>query len=482
MESYGIDFGTTNSGLVGFERGHLRSFGHDRKSPLPSIVAINKLTGKVQAIGRDAWERQDELGEQCSIIRSVKGFLGALNKSWLIGPRSWTPEQVAAEILKALKKKLDEAGGSISAAVCTIPVGFSARKRAALRRAANAAGIEVKAFVPEPTAAVCRHFALLRKWPKVVVFDWGGGTLDISVVVIEGHTVTELATKGLSLGGDDIDHKLAQYVHTRICSERGLDKPYEAVDLRSRDRLREMVEAAKRRLSREGQADVTLISYSGLLNVSYTLTAQVFQELLQPEYEQVYGALSEAVQRKALTSFEEIGCVLMVGGSSKLRGLVEYFTFKGIQRIEPPPADAEWNIAQGAAILSATSGQYRMARDLGLSLSDGSYFPLLCTGDVVTHAVREHHFGLVEDTSEARFAFVTPTHTSSGGNGVGYETLGSLSVRAYGFSDEPIMLRSRVSKDLVVEVEGWSTHSDQSQSSKWEYEGLNFRYELPPTL
>src|SRR5438132_9393301 len=111
MESYGIDFGTTNSGLVGFERGHLRSFGHDRNSPLPSIVAINKLTGHVQAIGRDAWERQDELGEQCLIIRSVKSYLGDLNKSWLIGPRSWTPEQVAAEILKALKKKLDEAGG-----------------------------------------------------------------------------------------------------------------------------------------------------------------------------------------------------------------------------------------------------------------------------------------------------------------------------------------------------------------------------------
>ena len=323
MENYGIDFGTTNSGLVGFERGHLRSFGHDQQIPLPSIVAINRLTGKIQAIGRDAWEHQEELGEQCVIIRSVKGWLGDPNKSWLVGPRTWTPEQIVSELLKSLKKKLEQAGGSITEAVCTIPVGFVAKRRSALRRAANAAGIQVKTFVSEPTAAVCRHFRLLRKWPKVVVFDWGGGTLDISVVAIEGHTVNELATQGVALGGDDIDHKLAQFVHTQICNDRGLDRAYEAVDLRSRDRLREMVEAAKRRLSREEQADVTLISYSGLLDVSYSLTAETFQKLLNPEYEQVYAALSDVVQRQAQTSFEEIGCVLMVGGSSKLRGLVE---------------------------------------------------------------------------------------------------------------------------------------------------------------
>src|SRR5947209_2098539 len=99
MEAFGIDFGTTNSGAVGFQRGSFRTFGHDAKQPLPSVVAIHRMTGRLTAIGRDARDRQEELREHCEVISSVKSHLGDDSRYWVIGPETWTPERVTTEIL-----------------------------------------------------------------------------------------------------------------------------------------------------------------------------------------------------------------------------------------------------------------------------------------------------------------------------------------------------------------------------------------------
>lgn len=482
METFGIDFGTTNSGAAGFQRGVLRCFGHDAGQPLSSVVAINRLTGQLQAIGREAHDRQEELREHCEVISSVKSFLGDDSRHWIIGPETWTPERITTEILMELRRNVTaalQAGQEFDTAVFTIPVGFNARKRQALRRAALAAGIHVKSFIPEPTAAVSRHFRAMRKWPTVVVFDWGGGTLDISVVRIERQHLHEIATFGVPLGGDNLDQKLALYVHDCIAKERNIETPFEAVDARSRDRLKERVEAAKRRLSNEEEVTIGMNLYHGLHNVTCLLTATTLRDLLQREYKQAWDALSTTVQQRARTSFSEVGCVLMVGGSSKLRGLQDYFYEQGVRNIEAPP-DAEWNIAQGAAILAGTPGQHVIAQDLGLSVCDGSYFPLLRAGDVVDHLAKERHFGLVEDAREARFVFVQPqTQGRLEDDHFGYDTIGYLSVPAYGFSDEPISLRTNVSEDLIVEIEGGSTNRSQTSKTNWSYEKLKFRYLIP---
>jgi len=169
----------------------------------------------------------------------------------------------------------------------------------------------------------------------------------------------------------------------------------------------------------------------------------------------------------------------MVGGSSKLRGLQDYFYEQGVQYIEAPP-DADWNIAQGAAMMAATPGQHVIARPLGLSLSDGSYFNLLSEGSLVDNQAVEQHFGLVEDCHEARFVFVQPHRDDAPeGDAFGYETIGYLNVPAYGFSDEPIMLRTRVNEDLVVEIEGRSTQRGAAANACWSYDKLNLCYRLP---
>jgi molecular chaperone DnaK len=169
----------------------------------------------------------------------------------------------------------------------------------------------------------------------------------------------------------------------------------------------------------------------------------------------------------------------MVGGSSKLRGLQEYFYEQGVQNIEAPP-DADWNIAQGAAMMAATPGKNVIARDLGLAVSDGSYFPLLREGDVVDHQPMRCHFGLVEDTREARFVFVQQRRFNGAeGDHLGYDTVGYLNVPAYGFSDEPISLSTRVTEDLIVEIEGLSTRRNHSSKASWSYNKLNFRYRMP---
>ena len=483
-EAFGIDFGTTNSGAVGFDRGQMANFGYDTRQPFPSVVAIHRLNGEVRAVGRDARERQEELAETCEIIKSVKTHLGDPAKIWNFGRVPWTPERVTAELLRALWAKVRAArttGERPAEAVFSIPVGFAPRKRQALRRAAEMAGIRVKSFVSEPTAAVCKNFSKVRRFPTVVVFDWGGGTLDISVVRIEREHVHELATFGVALGGDDIDRRIARYVHGQIAVQRQLDVPFEAVDPRSRDRLMARVEAAKCDLARKDSVEIRLNLYHGQHDVTCPLSATTLRQLLLPEYERVWEALAATVQERARASFKEIGCVLMVGGSSRLRGLLDYL-YDRAPDVDFVPADveADWNIAQGAAVISATPGRHVIARDLGLSVCDGSFVELLRAGDPVDHAVIERHFGLVDDEREARFVFALPRrHEGADGDAFGHETVGHLSVPAFGFSDEPILLQTRITEDLVVEVKGRSAHRGRSGQAAWTFEKLPFRYQMP---
>jgi molecular chaperone DnaK len=318
---------------------------------------------------------------------------------------------------------------------------------------------------------------------KVAVFDWGGGTLDVSVVEIHGRQVRELAARSETLGGDNIDLKLAKYAHGQIAQKHRLDVPFEAMDSITRDSLSVRVEVAKCRLANESTVDVNLLHYGKLNDVSCEFTAQTLRQLLLPEYEQALRLLEDTVNR-AGASFAETG-VRMVGGSSKLRGLVDFFREQcaGIHILDRP-ADADWNIAQGAALVSATPGQHVIVRGLGLVASDGSYHPLFRAGDGVNDKPIEQHFGLVEDCREARFVFAQPRGGGDGSGGPSnHERVGvPLVVPAYGFSDEPITLKLSISPDHVVEVEGRSQRREHEQPIQWTFENLNLSYELPNNL
>ena len=394
------------------------------------------------------------------------------------------PERVATEILRTLRAGFEHGGREqADNAVFSIPVGWPVPKRLALRRAAEAAGIRIKFFIPEPTAAVCKNWATAKTWSKVAVFDWGGGTLDVSVVEIHGRRVRELAARSETLGGDNVDLKLAKYAHRQIAQERRLDTPFEAMDAVTRDLLVARVEGAKCDLANKQSVEVNLHHYGELNDVSCEFTAQTLRQLLQPEYEQALRVLEDTVNRAGAT-FAETG-VLMVGGSSKLRGLIDFFRehCPGIHILDRP-ADADWNIAQGAAIVSATPGQHVIVRGLGLVASDGSYHPLLRGGDAVNGKAIEQHFGLVEDCQEARFVFAQPRGGGDGSGGrLDHERAGvPLVVPAYGFSDEPITLKLSITADHVVEVEGRSQRREHEPPVQWTFENINLSYELPDKL
>ncbi|MHC1605436.1 MAG: Hsp70 family protein, partial [Candidatus Methanofastidiosia archaeon] len=150
-EHFGIDFGTTNSATVRIEFEHIDRYADDQGLPYPSIIAIDRMTGKVKSRGRDAWEKREKLRESCEIITSVKTYLGT-DKTWNIGNRTWKPRQVVTEILSGLKEQVSKIsdGVDMDSAVVAIPIGFSPIKRRELRKAASDAGINILNFVSEP--------------------------------------------------------------------------------------------------------------------------------------------------------------------------------------------------------------------------------------------------------------------------------------------------------------------------------------------
>lgn len=130
IEYFGIDFGTTNSAIVGISHDRPTYYGDESGQPYPSVIAVDRMTGSVVCRGREAWQRREQLRQQCEIITSVKTMLGS-DISWKCGTRTWTPEEITSEILKGLKNEVLKRTQGISElreAIISIPIGFSPRK------------------------------------------------------------------------------------------------------------------------------------------------------------------------------------------------------------------------------------------------------------------------------------------------------------------------------------------------------------------
>lgn len=182
---FGIDFGTTNSATVGLtvigNQANRFLYGDDEGRPIPSVIAINKETGEVYS-GRDAWNKKMELADTCIYISSVKSIL---DSDWTqdIAGKTWTTTDVASEVFKTLKANVAERTGvDMKRATVAIPIGFISEKRERLRKAAASAGIEIESFISEPTAAFFANYEALKSCSTIAVFDWGGGTLDVSII------------------------------------------------------------------------------------------------------------------------------------------------------------------------------------------------------------------------------------------------------------------------------------------------------------
>lgn len=470
---FGIDFGTTNSAVVWRDvRRRDRTIGDYDLNPFPSMVAIDKLTQAV-GCGREVKRQTLELlaGQQHLVIQSVKSLLDD-DYIWPSGRRAWNAELIAAELFRELSRRAEQVTGEpLTQAVVAIPVGMNSKKRAVLRRAARLAGIEVLSLISEPTAAFASFRDELRHCRYVAVFDWGGGTLDIAILETRGGQITERSVSGWHKAGDHIDHRFAELLHQRIAEEKGLKQAFENIAPQDRQSLINVAEDCKIKLQTNEQVVAQLGSYAGH-RVSLTITQGDFDAIVKP-------IVTEAVERlfacvaDAKISPQEIGKLVLVGGSSNLRALEFELRRRWGQSNFLQPSGAEWAIAKGAAMLAANPGCYRLAEGIGLTLADDNYHSIFPAGKDLNAARDILHFGLVEDSQTATFIFASQTEDGRPAH------IGALHTPAFGFRDELIELECRITPDLVFEAKARSQSRAPHNDPPFIYEKLRWRYEMP---
>lgn len=472
---FGIDFGTTNSATVGYivmdQTPERVQYGDEEGRPVPSVVAIDKETGKVFT-GRAAWDKKIELSESCEYISSVKTILDS-EQSKLIAGREWTAVDVASEVFKHLKDNVQNRTGiKLKEATVAIPVGFSATKRAKLREAAEMAGIQIRSFVSEPTAAFFANYSELKSVSLVAIFDWGGGTLDVSILQHINGKVSELATVGKDVAGDYIDDKIAKRIHSKIARKKGIETAFADMPSSAQDMMRVRAERAKRMLGDDDTATISINNYGVYGACRETLEYDWFADIVAPEVEMAMNCLEKAIQQSGV-GLANIDRIVMVGGSSNLRPLLEKMEAKYGEKLFFPE-ETMWNVGQGAAMLSMNPGGYYANQSIGIVLSNNAYFELLKPDTPIQGWERTCHFGIVDSSTEARFVFGgSPDIEASP------ERFKTLSVPAYRFLQEQIVLRATIDQDMVFIAIAGSNMRTSEFRRLWEYTHLKCYYKLP---
>ncbi len=492
---FGIDFGTTNSAVVALrprlagEVFHAVTEGEGE--PVPSVLAYAAdgrvrvgagVRGEIIALREGGLE---------TVVESVKTVIEENSHA---GGR--TAVDVTSDLLRYLSRLATRdaaVGCPIEKAVFAIPVGWSGPRRACLRAAAEKAGIHVMGFISEPTAALLAMHQAFRMHDFVAVFDWGGGTLDVSVLRRGLLGWEEVAKRGLSKAGDYIDEQIARVIHSRIVSARGVDAAWEDVEVRTRQILSNRVEELKRRLQRVGAPPeaVALLRYEvvggpRIDSPKMELSAREVNSIIEPVVAEAIECLEDTV-RDAKISRERLGALLVVGGSSQLLLLRERLeadggwptqfgpVMSGGRHIDDQTTLPAWLVARGAAILARAGGRCaRLSEDIGLLVaeSESPFFRVLGRGETAAEHERGrfHSFGLVEDSSTASFIVAS---RREGGKPARVAELG-LPVK--GFSSERLSFGLAVDKDDVVHARAASSHLPEAHVSvplenvRWAYD------------
>lgn len=477
---YGIDFGTTNCAVVSLEQrtAELSKIGDDyrRVVPISSVVAIKKFDNEV-LVGRKVKKNILQIfdDDRHIVFESVKSVLDKdLVKE--TATKNWNSEEVAAELFKFLAERVETVMlDKLTQAVVAIPVGMNSEKRAILRKAASHAGIEISTFISEPTAAFMSHSKELSSYRNVVVFDWGGGTLDISVLEHSNNVITETYTDNLMKAGDDIDKIIAHWVHERITEKHNLQISFEGVSPVDRQRLLNEAERIKLSLQNENTNKdiITLSTYAGKDFVEQTVTKETFNNLINGVVTEAIDLLFASIDKSRISP-AEIGKILVVGGTSNLLLFRETLE----QRWEYPnllfPDDAEWDIAKGAVYLAANPGSYRVSENIGVELSDEKFYSMIPAFTPLKESENSINLGLVEDADTATFIFATKDSKSSP-----HQRAGELLVPCFGFKDEIIELRSRITDDLIFEAEAKNSHKQNEEDHRlFRYDKLRWQYKF----
>jgi molecular chaperone DnaK (HSP70) len=348
----GIDLGTTNSEVAIYRDGRPEVLADERgRIILPSVVALTETEELL--VGEEA--RNQFLLYPERTIRSIKRRMGSDDRMRL-GERDYTPQEISAMILSRLKEiARQRLGRPVQKAVITVPAYFSDAQRQATREAGEIAGLEVVRIINEPTAAALVYEAAQHQGKRILVYDLGGGTFDVSVVRIEGGVVEVIASHGNNhLGGDDFDHKIVEHVLEHLKLKHGADIAGQA---RAMARVTRAAETAKKQLSDHPFARIQeeyLTEQDGVpVNLDLELSRSAYEAMITPFIEETLGAIHIALASASLTA-SQVDEILLVGGATRTpmirRRLMEVFGTEPRGEVDPDLCVALGAAIQGAAI------------------------------------------------------------------------------------------------------------------------------------
>lgn len=317
----GIDLGTTNSAVAVLEGGEAKIIANpEGNRTTPSVVSFKN--GEIQ-VGEVA-KRQAVTNP--NTISSIKRHMGEAGYKVDVEGKSYTPQEVSAMILQYLKGFAEDyLGEKVEKAVITVPAYFNDAQRQATKDAGKIAGLEVERIVNEPTAAALAYgLDKTDRDEKILVFDLGGGTFDVSILELGDGVFDVLSTAGDNhLGGDDFDNKIIDYMVAEFKKENGIDL---AQDKMALQRLKDAAEKAKKDLSGVSSTQISLpfitAGEAGPLHLEMTLTRAKFDELTADLVERTKVPVRQALKDAGLSQ-SEIDEVILVGGSTRIPAVVE---------------------------------------------------------------------------------------------------------------------------------------------------------------
>jgi molecular chaperone DnaK len=350
----GIDLGTTNSEVAIVENGQARVLpGADGDLLLPSCVGFSE-TGKL-LVGREALRQYAAAPDRT--VKSIKRWMGTDHKTTLrLGTdaeetREFLPHEISAMILRALKQQAENAlEEAVTQAVITVPAYFTDAQRQATKLAGEIAGLEVLQIINEPTAAALAYDVRTEETERVLVYDLGGGTFDVSVVEITGDVTEVLASHGNNrLGGDDFDRLLQLHLAERFRTAHGVDVPNEAA---TQARLLRAAEQVKIDLSSHAFATVREAFLGSKGKTALHLEAEIartdFEALIRPLLDETLEAIDRALSDAKLDP-EDLDRIILVGGSTRIP-LVQQLIEAHLGQAPTDGVQPDLCVALGAAI------------------------------------------------------------------------------------------------------------------------------------
>ena len=349
----GIDLGTTNSCVAVMEGGQPNVIPNKEGSrTTPSIVAFTKSGERL--VGEPAKRQAVTNAEKT--ISSIKRDMGTDNGRVIDG-KKYSPQQISAMILSKLKDDAENyLGEKVTEAVLTVPAYFNDAQRQATKDAGKIAGLDVKRIINEPTAAALAYGLDNEKEQKIMVYDLGGGTFDVSVIEIGDGVIEVLSTNGdTHLGGDDFDNRIVEWLEKEFKADQGIDLSQDRMALQ---RLREAAEKAKIELSSRAETEINLpfitADANGPKHLQKTLTRAKFEQMTDDLFERTKEPCRKALKDAGLEA-SQIDEILLVGGSTRMPKVAqiikEIFGKEGSKGVNPDEA-----VAVGAAIQGGILG------------------------------------------------------------------------------------------------------------------------------